>query len=948
MPDPTLLGRFDGDLVIEREPRDWRDLAQDLGDLGLGRFVLHGTRDDQRLVFQLDLEALGDVGGFAFQSALDVILERLPCFRGHFLAFVDRGSSRISRFIQGFLALVGGRADGVFRALFGALGIASEDADRREYAQRKQGESDFLHVFLLSASQGSTRMDVLRHQRQLFFSPQSSHWFLKRLAIQCPVFSIFLKFALRMVQSRVYYLVLMSLHRACRFLVSTLLAAIILPCHASWDNFSYPNSFTDYPEAVGPIDSNGDGHHGMKYGPIYVSPSGDDGNPGTMALPMRTLNAAILAARILFRPVYVMEGTYVEGLILSNAVLVGSMTSTWGAGTSITTVVASPYSLGAFNSTNNTGFNPFAADFCQSVKIVASAATIPGHSSVALETSMYLGTMTLTNSILIAGPGAPGATGSHGTPGEDGQPGTAGATGASGGLGGPGGAGFFGVLGGDGGIGANGQFVPPLAGDPGLGIGGGLGGDPGSSSTNSANVRSGGDGGDGAPGTNGINGVASAGAFFGNAVPATAGTEGGGGGGGGGGGAFSTFKGGGGGGGGAGGGPSLPGGSGGRGGHSFAIFCKEVDTTFSKEITLDNTTLTAQNAGTGGSGGNGAVGGLGAPGGNGGVGSSLSKPGGKGGAGANAGNSGSGAGGAGGSSFGIYIGGNVSLSGGSITHGIAGLGGAGGSGPFGNAPSGISGQSGNTHFATLSSTGSLTTNMPSILAVHGRNVFSRNTGRKTVQCQFATYPFTPNVSLVSVSPGAHGTTSVSGSKVHYDYSGGGPEGIEVLDVVGRNDDTNETVNGKVLFSFRRGMGFRVVQQGHSFFGDPFLPITASFYDEDGVLVEEQSFTALSSIASILGPSTDTVKTVRFKTPKGLSQERPYQIGPLIEFSLLSGDCDDNDAVTTDDYLIISAAFDTAFGDPGYDFRADLEEDDFVNTDDYLLLSQNFDLSGPTG
>jgi|GEM_PF-5821192 len=63
-------------------------------------------------------------------------------------------------------------------------------------------------------------------------------------------------------------------------------------------------------------------------------------------------------------------------------------------------------------------------------------------------------------------------------------------------------------------------------------------------------------------------------------------------------------------------------------------------------------------------------------------------------------------------------------------------------------------------------------------------------------------------------------------------------------------------------------------------------------------------------------------------------------------TLLSADCDDNNAVTTDDYLIISESFDLGVGDVGYDSRADIDGTDFVNTDDYLVLSLNFDLSGP--
>lgn len=44
-------------------------------------------------------------------------------------------------------------------------------------------------------------------------------------------------------------------------------------------------------------DANGDGIDGMACGPIFVAPSGDDRNLGTIDAPMQTLGAAILAAR---------------------------------------------------------------------------------------------------------------------------------------------------------------------------------------------------------------------------------------------------------------------------------------------------------------------------------------------------------------------------------------------------------------------------------------------------------------------------------------------------------------------------------------------------------------------------------------------------------------------------------------------------------------------------
>jgi|GEM_PF-1928574 len=78
-------------------------------------------------------------------------------------------------------------------------------------------------------------------------------------------------------------------------------------------------------------------------------------------------------------------------------------------------------------------------------------------------------------------------------------------------------------------------------------------------------------------------------------------------------------------------------------------------------------------------------------------------------------------------------------------------------------------------------------------------------------------------------------------------------------------------------------------------------------------------------------------------------------------SLLGGDCDTNNAVTTDDYLHLSLHFDKDSTDPLWDTvpdpnqpigptnlpisYADLDLSGAVTTDDYLILSNNFDVEG---
>ena len=65
----------------------------------------------------------------------------------------------------------------------------------------------------------------------------------------------------------------------------------------------------------------------------------------------------------------------------------------------------------------------------------------------------------------------------------------------------------------------------------------------------------------------------------------------------------------------------------------------------------------------------------------------------------------------------------------------------------------------------------------------------------------------------------------------------------------------------------------------------------------------------------------------------------------VSVILTNGDCDGDNVITTDDYLILSNSFDKSAEDAGFDARADLDQDTVVSTDDYLILNTNFDLSG---
>lgn len=83
--------------------------------------------------------------------------------------------------------------------------------------------------------------------------------------------------------------------------------------------------------------------------------------------------------------------------------------------------------------------------------------------------------------------------------------------------------------------------------------------------------------------------------------------------------------------------------------------------------------------------------------------------------------------------------------------------------------------------------------------------------------------------------------------------------------------------------------------------------------------------------------------LRKKTATAVNITGSGAVYPLV--TLDNGDCDGNNLIGTDDYLLINTSFDLTSSDVGFDARADLNEDGYVGTDDYLILNENFDMSG---
>ena len=443
---------------------------------------------------------------------------------------------------------------------------------------------------------------------------------------------------------------------------------------------------SDVPDA-GLVDSNCDGIDGDPADAVFVSPAGDDANPGTMSLPLRTLAAAVTTAGAQSKDVYAAIGTYAEELRVASGVSVyGGYSPIWQRTRSLPTRISGS-TTGSGDTEGAVATNVTTPTTLQLLTIAAATPTVAGASSYGVR-GVHSPGLRLDRVTVVAAPGAPGSAGAVGTQGAPGG------NGGSGLLNFKGGTSPAGHPGGDGGLGANIDGDSAVDGGDGLltsadpfGRMGGPGGSAGESgNTHTAGGR-GFDGdfgvfvGDGAHGGGQGNLMFGSGLWRGRAGDdGHAGSDGHGGGGGGGGGAdpcVTCFDDGGHGGGGGGGGRGGGGGHGGfSGGGSFAIFL--VD---SAGATVQNSTLTAGNGGRGGPGGGGALGGTGgapAPG-NPADGNDASDggDGGRGGAGGRGGDGGGGAGGPSGAVVGLT---SADTPGTTLTHGIGGPGGAGGVG----------------------------------------------------------------------------------------------------------------------------------------------------------------------------------------------------------------------------------------------------------------------------
>ena len=305
-----------------------------------------------------------------------------------------------------------------------------------------------------------------------------------------------------------------------------LILACMLPAHAQTSHLNPPDQSADRPDA-GFVDANSDGIDGMRVGPVFVSPLGLDSNPGTFNAPMKSLGAAILAAKGLtpVRDVYVASrsGAFEESVVFVDGV------SVYGGYDDITgwTRSAAPATIngGPTGAWVTATSQPLTLNL---LSINAADNPTTGGHSIALIVE-GASTTTLERVSLIAregGAGAPGASGIDGIPGSNGSQGGGGSCdGGTPGQGGVGG-GPLQTLGGAGGRGGNEGSNSGVQGQAGTGANPGMGGFGGSGGTRG---DPGGNGGTGGNGVLGLNGNASN-DFFGVGGDGTNGTDGSGGG----------------------------------------------------------------------------------------------------------------------------------------------------------------------------------------------------------------------------------------------------------------------------------------------------------------------------------------------------------------------------------------------------------------------------------
>ncbi len=185
----------------------------------------------------------------------------------------------------------------------------------------------------------------------------------------------------------------------------------------------------DHPDG---IDQNCDGIDGELGNAIFVSGTGDDGNPGTREAPLRTIEAGMQTAFSTGkRDVLVAEGLYFGSLImLEGAKIYGGYSPDYLARDSAvyeSKIIGSPFSQlkpGALNALGIGGVT--GATVVDGFFIQAANANTPGGSSYGVYVKDSTDGLVMRRNQFVAGNGGKGAQGQSGASGSAGVPGEAG------------------------------------------------------------------------------------------------------------------------------------------------------------------------------------------------------------------------------------------------------------------------------------------------------------------------------------------------------------------------------------------------------------------------------------------------------------------------------------------------------------------------------------------
>jgi hypothetical protein len=90
---------------------------------------------------------------------------------------------------------------------------------------------------------------------------------------------------------------------------------------------------------------------------------------------------------------------------------------------------------------------------------------------------------------------------------------------------------------------------------------------------------------------------------------------------------------------------------------------------------------------------------------------------------------------------------------------------------------------------------------------------------------------------------------------------------------------------------------------------------------------------------------------RVKNPKYLANSGSFTLvrGTVIQVdmgSMRAGDCNDDNVVSSQDFIILKNAYGKQVGDPGYDDRANFNGDTVVSSQDFNAMRINFGQGGP--